>query len=79
MVRRTKTKYFQTGKLLWDEHSSAGKYVRENCKQLRKYQQGEGEEHEQLFELIQSMLVYDPAERIGLDQVLRLVKGLRSC
>jgi len=71
MVRRTKTKYFQTGKLLWDEHSSAGKYVRENCKQLRKYQQGEGEEHEQLFELIQSMLVYDPAERIGLDQVLR--------
>ena len=32
MVRRTKTKYFQGGRLLWDEHSSAGKYVRENCK-----------------------------------------------
>jgi len=71
MTRRTKTKYFTTGKLVWDEHSSAGKYVRENCKQLKKYQQGDGEDHEQLFDLIQSMLIYDPTERIGLDQVLR--------
>jgi len=71
MTRRTKTKYFSTGKLVWDESSSAGKYVRENCKLLKKYQQGDGEDHEQLFDLIQSMLIYDPAERIGLDQVLR--------
>ena len=35
LSRRTKTKYFQTGKLVWDEHSSAGKYVRENCKPLK--------------------------------------------
>ena len=35
MVRRTKTKYFQAGRLLWDEHSSAGKYVRENCKPIK--------------------------------------------
>ena len=35
MVRRTKTKYFQGGRLLWDEHSSAGKYVRENCKPIK--------------------------------------------
>lgn len=35
MVRRTKTKYFQGGRLLWDEHSSAGKYVRENCKAIK--------------------------------------------
>ena len=88
MTRRTKTKYFSTGKLVWDEHSSAGKYVRENCKTLKveetiskllslscfiiqKYQQGDGEDHEQLFDLICSMLIYDPTERIGLDQVLR--------
>merc|ERR1711936_61111 len=71
MSRRTKTKYFQAGKLVWDEHSSAGKYVRENCKSLKKYQQSDQEEHEQLFGLIQAMLTYDPAERIGLDQVLR--------
>ena len=35
MSRRTKTKYFNSGKLVWDEHSAAGKYVRENCKQLK--------------------------------------------
>ena len=35
MVRRTKTKYFQGGRLLWDEHTSAGKYVRENCKTIK--------------------------------------------
>jgi len=71
MSRRTKTKYFQGGKLVWDEHSSAGKYVRENCKSLKKYQQSDQEEHEQLFALIHAMLTYDPVERIGLDQVLR--------
>jgi len=71
MSRRTKTKYFNSGKLVWDEHSAAGKYVRENCKQLKKYQQADSEDHEQLFDLIAAMLTYDPAERIGLDQVLR--------
>lgn len=71
LTRRTKTKYFSSGKLVWDEQSSAGKYVRENCKVLKKYQQSDSEEHEQLFDLICSMLVYDPQERIGLDQVLR--------
>jgi len=71
LSRRTKTKYFQTGKLVWDEHSSAGKYVRENCKPLKKYQQADSDDHEQLFDLISSMLTYDPADRIGLDQVLR--------
>jgi len=71
MTRRTKTKYFSSAKLVWDEHSSAGKYVRENCKLLKKYQQGDSEDHEHLFDLISSMLTYDPQERIGLDQVLR--------
>jgi len=71
MIRRTKTKYFNNGKLLWEDNTSAGKYVRENCKVIKKYQQGDGEDHEQLFDLIQSMLVYDPSERITLDEVLR--------
>jgi len=34
MARKTKTKYFYHGKLDWDERSSAGRYVRENCKPL---------------------------------------------
>lgn len=35
MGRKTRTKYFYLGKLEWDEKSSAGRYVRENCKHLR--------------------------------------------
>lgn len=34
MARKTRTKYFYHGKLNWDEKSSAGRYVRENCKPL---------------------------------------------
>ena len=34
MTRRSRTKFFSNGQLLWDENSSAGKYVRENCKAL---------------------------------------------
>ena len=33
LIRRTRTKFFSGGTLLWDENSSAGKYVRENCKE----------------------------------------------
>lgn len=35
MARRSKTKYFYHGKLDWDQSSSAGRYVRENCKPLK--------------------------------------------
>lgn len=35
MARKSKTKYFYHGKLDWDEKSSAGRYVRENCKPIR--------------------------------------------
>jgi len=34
MARKTKTKYFYHGRLDWDEKSSAGKFVRDNCKPL---------------------------------------------
>lgn len=34
MARKTKTKYFYHGQLDWDDKSSAGRYVRENCKPL---------------------------------------------
>lgn len=34
MAKKTRTKYFYHGKLDWDEKSSAGRYVRENCKPL---------------------------------------------
>lgn len=103
-----KQKYFYRGRLDWDESSSAGKYVRENCKPLRvramtndwkmiskpesvfcfavplwkvfflisslyhqRYLLSEAEEHHQLFDLIESMLEYEPSKRLVLADSLK--------
>ncbi|UJR13268.1 hypothetical protein I4U23_000288 [Adineta vaga] len=65
-----KTKYFYHGRLDWDERSSAGRYVRDNCKQLRRYMTTDEPDHQQLFELIEKMLEYDPKRRITLAETL---------
>ncbi|XP_044757536.1 serine/threonine-protein kinase Doa isoform X2 [Coccinella septempunctata] len=70
MARTTKTKYFYKGKLEWDEKSSAGRYVRDNCKPLMRYKQSDDPEHNQLFDLIFKMLEYEPSQRITLRQAL---------
>ena len=55
----------------WDERSSAGRYVRENCKPLaRCIIQTENEDHRQLIDLISRMLEYDPSSRIKLSEAL---------
>ncbi|XP_038221719.1 serine/threonine-protein kinase prpf4B isoform X2 [Zerene cesonia] len=71
MARKTRTKYFYHGKLDWDEKSSAGRYVRDNCKPLLRYLQSNSEEHRQLFDLIARMLDYEPAQRITLRDALK--------
>ncbi|XP_072304131.1 dual specificity protein kinase CLK2 isoform X1 [Eucyclogobius newberryi] len=72
MIRKTrKQKYFYRGRLDWDDSSSAGKYVRENCKPLRRYLLSEAEEHHQLFDLIESMLEYEPSKRLTLADSLK--------
>lgn len=71
MARKSKTKYFYHGKLDWDEKSSAGRYVRENCKPLHRYQTVDDEDHCQLFDLISRMLEYEPSDRITLVEALR--------
>nr|XP_032515751.1 probable serine/threonine-protein kinase dyrk2 isoform X2 [Danaus plexippus plexippus] len=71
MARKTRTKYFYHGKLDWDEKSSAGRYVRENCKPLLRYLQTNSEELRQLFELIGRMLEYEPSQRITLREALQ--------
>uniref|UniRef100_A0A3P8VIU9 dual-specificity kinase n=1 Tax=Cynoglossus semilaevis TaxID=244447 RepID=A0A3P8VIU9_CYNSE len=48
-----------------------GKYVRENCKPLRRYLLSEAEEHHQLFDLIESMLEYEPSKRLLLADSLK--------
>ncbi|UYV81688.1 CLK2 [Cordylochernes scorpioides] len=70
MSRRTKTKYFYHGHLDWDPKSSAGRYVKENCKPLRKYMLSEEDDHQQLFHLIESMLQYEPGQRVSLGEAL---------
>ncbi|RNA02993.1 Dual specificity kinase [Brachionus plicatilis] len=71
MAKRTrKTKYFYRGRLDWDERSSAGRYVRENCKPLRRYMLSDEEEHKNLIDLIENMLEYDPDKRISLAKAL---------
>ncbi|XP_017796330.1 PREDICTED: dual specificity tyrosine-phosphorylation-regulated kinase 2 isoform X1 [Habropoda laboriosa] len=70
MARKTKTKYFYHGKLDWEEKSSAGRYVRDNCKPLHRCMLSDDEEHRQLFDVIQKMLEYEPSQRITLKDAL---------
>jgi len=71
MAKRTrKTKYFYRGRLDWDERSSAGRYVRENCKPLRRYILCDDEEHRELINLIEYMLEYEPDRRVTLAKAL---------
>lgn len=73
MIKRTKkTKYFRRGRLDWDNHSSDGKYVRENCKPLIRYCRRRDEsEHLKFFDLIAQMLEYDPSRRLNLAEALK--------
>ncbi|XP_073250797.1 dual specificity protein kinase CLK2-like [Porites lutea] len=71
MIKKSrKTKYFYKGKLDWDERSSAGRYVRENCKALRKYKRGDGETHELFFNLIEHLLDYEPEKRLTAKEAM---------
>uniref|UniRef100_H2ZZJ0 dual-specificity kinase n=1 Tax=Latimeria chalumnae TaxID=7897 RepID=H2ZZJ0_LATCH len=72
MIQKTRRrKYFHHDRLDWDEHSSAGRYVRKHCKPLKQYMVCQDAEHEKLFDLIGQMLEFDPAKRITLDEALQ--------
>ena len=69
-------KYFERGHLLWSEKSTAGRYVLENCKPLRSYMPkscADPESWQELFDLIEKMLVYDPSRRLTLAEAQRHV------
>uniref|UniRef100_A0AAY5ECV5 dual-specificity kinase n=1 Tax=Electrophorus electricus TaxID=8005 RepID=A0AAY5ECV5_ELEEL len=85
MIRKTrKQKYFYRGRLDWNENSSAGRYVRENCKPLRRYVLSEVSDHHQLFDLLDGMLEFEPEQRLSLSSCLHhaffssLQEGQRS-
>ncbi|XP_028836275.1 dual specificity protein kinase CLK2b isoform X1 [Denticeps clupeoides] len=66
-----KQKLFVDGRLCWDENSLAGRVVREHCKPLKMYQLSEAEEHQQLLDLLEHMLEYEPSERLSPSASLR--------
>lgn len=76
MIGKTRVKYFSKGKLVWDEKSSAGRYVKENCKPLRRYipkniGTQELEDWSDMFDLVSKMLLYEPGRRLTLKEALR--------
>lgn len=80
-VSKARAKYFSKGRLCWDEKSSAGRYVREHCKPLKRYLDArlatsqhtdqEAEDWEDMFDLIKKMLIYEPSRRLTLGEALR--------
>ncbi|KAJ8337547.1 hypothetical protein SKAU_G00365130 [Synaphobranchus kaupii] len=72
MLQKTKKRrYVRHDRLDWDEHSSSGRYVRKHCRPLKQYMSSKSSEHEQLFDLIQKMMEYNPPERITLEQAIK--------
>ncbi|XP_059196077.1 dual specificity protein kinase CLK2b isoform X2 [Centropristis striata] len=72
MIQRSrKQKYFHRGRLDWNECSKAGRYVKAKCKPLSKYLLSHSTEHHQFFNLLESMLDYEPSTRICLSSVLQ--------
>ena len=78
MCLKTRVKYFDSrGKLKWDEKSSAGRYVRDNCKPLHRYADKppstctDSDAWEEMLDLIGKMLIYEPSKRLTLVEALR--------
>ncbi|XP_020502149.1 dual specificity protein kinase CLK4 isoform X1 [Labrus bergylta] len=71
LQKTKKQRYVHRCKLDWDAHSSSGRYVRKHCKPLKHYLSSKGEDHQQLFDLIEKMMAYDPAKRLSLEQALQ--------
>uniref|UniRef100_A0A8C1IF55 dual-specificity kinase n=1 Tax=Cyprinus carpio TaxID=7962 RepID=A0A8C1IF55_CYPCA len=70
LQKTRKRRYVHHDKLDWDEHSSAGRYVRKHCKPLKQYMSSKTPEHELLFDLLQKMMEYDSSKRITLEQAI---------
>lgn len=68
LSKTRKRRYVDRERLDWDEQSSSGRYVRKHCKPLKQYMQSKSAEHQQLFELIGSMLEYDACRRITMEE-----------
>ncbi|XP_064597752.1 serine/threonine-protein kinase 10-like isoform X2 [Liolophura sinensis] len=70
MAKKSKNNLFWHGRLDWDPTTSAGRYVRENCKPLYQNLRDKAPEHLQLLELINRMLEFLPELRITLREAI---------
>ncbi|XP_069725139.1 dual specificity protein kinase CLK1-like [Phaenicophaeus curvirostris] len=70
VVSLSKQNYFYKGRLAWDEYCAAGQHVSGCCKPLKEYMMCYDCDHENLFDLIEKMLEYDPEKRITLEEAL---------
>lgn len=67
-----KSKYFNSSSLVnLDWSSSEGQYILKNCKPLRCHQGGYSTEVDQIFNLMEGLLQYDPKDRLTSSQALR--------
>jgi len=75
MCYKSKLKYFNHGRLDWDEDSTNGRYVRKNCKPLHRYlpseESSQFEDWRLMFDLIRKMLIFEPMKRLTLPEALR--------
>ena len=82
MAMKSRTKYFssKSWRLAWDDKSSAGRYVRENCKPLERYipkrahaggSAGELDDWRDMLDLVAKMLIYEPQRRLSMAEALR--------
>lgn len=72
MIKRTKkTKYFYKGKLDWQTGSSDGRYVAENCKRMQEHAASKCETDQNLIDLLEKMLAYDPSKRLTASECLK--------
>ncbi|XP_057651357.1 serine/threonine-protein kinase Doa-like [Diorhabda carinulata] len=70
MINRCPAPYFHEGQLLWryDKHSSEGSNI---FKPLDSYKTADTAAHNELFDLLKKLLVYEPAERITVKKALK--------
>nr|XP_055067642.1 dual specificity protein kinase CLK2b isoform X2 [Misgurnus anguillicaudatus] len=71
MIQKTrKQKYFNRGRLHWSDDTSAARYVRENCRPLRRCVLCDSEDHHQFFDLLEGFFEYEPERRLSLSAAL---------
>lgn len=66
-----RVRYFRHHRLNWAERSRQGRHVRSKYRPLETYMLSRSSRHIQLFDLIKSMLAYEPRKRIDLRSALR--------